>query len=80
MTRSQTDLITPEVLRKIRSDNQALLHATESIRARIETGRFDEAVPMAAELGEVLRSHVLLVDGVLDVLTPDDISQTKRRG
>jgi hypothetical protein len=77
MTRPTADLVTPEVLRKIRSDNQALLDATESIRASIETGRFDEAVPMAAELDEVLRTHVLLVDGILDVLTPDDISQPK---
>ena len=79
MSRPQADLVTPEVLRKIRADNRALLHASESIQASIETGRFDEAVPMAAELGEALREHVLLVDGVLDVLTPDDVSQTERR-
>lgn len=73
MTNSQTDLVTPEVVQKIRSENQLLLRATQNMQASIETGRFDEAVPIAAELGKVLRKHVLLVDGVLDVLTPDDI-------
>lgn len=80
MSSSHHDLITLEVLEKIRSENQALLLATQNIQASIETGRFDEAVPIAAELGRVLRKHVLLVDGVLDVLSPDDISpaRTKR--
>jgi|GEM_PF-2460868 len=80
MSSSHHDLITLEVLQKIRSENQALLLATQNIQASIETGRFDEAAPIAAELGRVLRKHVLLVDGVLDVLSPDDISpaRTKR--
>lgn len=73
------DLVTPEVLRKIRSENQALLRASQSMQASIETGRFDEAAPIAAALGEVLRSHVLLVNGVLDVLTPDDITPSRER-
>jgi hypothetical protein len=68
----EDDLVTPEVLRKIRAENRALLRASESMQASIETGRFDEAVPIAAALGEVLRQHVLLVDGVLDALTPDE--------
>jgi hypothetical protein len=69
----QTHLVDPEVVQKIRSENQLLLRASKSMQASIETGRFDDAVPIAAELGKVLRQHVLLVDGVLDVLTPDDI-------
>jgi len=68
------DLVTPEVLRKIRAESQALLEATESMRASIETGRFDDAAPIAAHLGRALRKHVLLVDGVLDVLCPDDVT------
>jgi hypothetical protein len=66
-------LVNPEVVQKIRSENQLLLRASRNMQASIETGRFDDAVPIAAELGKVLREHVLLVDGVLDVLTPDDI-------
>jgi len=73
------ELVTPEVLRKIRSENQALLQASKSMQASIETGRFDEAAPIAAALGEVLRNHVLLVDGVLDVLTPDDVVPRRER-
>ncbi|MGB8332581.1 MAG: hypothetical protein WCE62_20825 [Polyangiales bacterium] len=73
------NLITLEVLQKIRAENQTLLLATQNILASIETGRFDEAVPIAAELGKVLRKHVLLVDGVLDVLSPDDVSPARRR-
>jgi hypothetical protein len=72
-------LITPEVVRKIRAAGQLLLQVTESIQASIETGRFDEAAPKAAELGHALREHVLLVDGVLDALTPDDIAPTRKR-
>ena len=72
MINAHTDLVTPEVVRKIRSENQVLLQTTQDVQASIETGRFDEAVPIAAELAKVLRRHVLLVDGVLDVLTPDD--------
>lgn len=74
----QADLVNPEVLDRIRAENQVLLEATSCVRASLETGRFDEAAPMAAKLGEVLRSHVSLVDGVLDVLTLDD-TLTKRR-
>lgn len=73
MTRPMTDLVTPEVVQKIRSENQVLLRTARSIQAGIETGRFDEAARDAAELGHVVRKHVLLVDGVLDVLSPDDI-------
>jgi hypothetical protein len=74
----QTDLVTPEIVQKIRSDNRALLERTESIRASLETGRFDDAAPIAAELGQVLREHVFLVDGVLDVLSPDDVTSAER--
>jgi len=42
------------------------------MEASLETGRLAEALFIAAELGEVLRKQVFLVDGVLDVLTPDD--------
>lgn len=79
MNSPQTHLVTPEVVQKIRSDNQLLLRTTQSMQASIETGRFDEAVPLAAELGKALRKQVLLVDGVLDVLTPDDASYTPER-
>ncbi len=72
MTHPQSDLVTPEVVEKIRSDNQRLLRAAQSMEASIETGRLAEAIFIAAELGRVLRKHVFLVDGVLDVLTPDD--------
>jgi len=73
MKNPQTDLVNPELVQKIRSENQRLLRTSQNMQASIETGRFDEAAPIAAELGRVLREHVLLVDGVLDVLTPDDI-------
>ncbi len=66
-------LVTPEVLNEIRSENEALLRTTASIQASLETGRFDEAAPFAAELRQVLIKHVLLVDGLLDVLSPDDV-------
>ncbi|KPK17333.1 MAG: hypothetical protein AMJ62_01365 [Myxococcales bacterium SG8_38] len=79
MTRPQLDLVTPEVVQKIRTENRLLLERTESMQASIETGRFDEAAPIAAELGRALREHVLLVDGVLDVLSPDDVLPTRRR-
>ncbi len=72
MTHPQSDLVTPEVVEKIRSENQRLLQATQFIETSIETGRLAEAICIAAELVEVLRKQVLLVDGVLDVLTPDD--------
>jgi hypothetical protein len=72
MTHPQSDLVTPEVVEKIRSENQRLLRATQSIEASIETGRLAEAIFLAAELGKVLRMQVFLVNGVLDVLTPDD--------
>ncbi len=72
-------LVTPEVVRKIRSDNRALLERTDSIKASLETGRFDDVAPIATELGQVLREHVLLVDGVLDVLSPDDITPAEER-
>ncbi len=72
MTHPQSDLVTPEVLEKIRSENQRLLRATRSMEASLESGRLAEAIFIAAELGEVLRKQVFLVDGVLDVLTPDD--------
>lgn len=72
MTHPQSDLVTPEVLEKIRSENQRLLRATRSMEASLERGRLAEAIFIAAELGEVLRKQVFLVDGVLDVLTPDD--------
>jgi hypothetical protein len=78
MTPFETDLVTPEVVRKIRCDNKALLRVSESMQASMETGRFDEAIPAAAELGETLRRHVVLVEGVLDVLTPDDIGSSMR--
>lgn len=73
MARPMTDLVTPEVVQKIRSENQVLLQTARSIQAGIETGRFDEAARDAVELGRVVRKHVLLVDGVLDVLSPDDV-------
>jgi hypothetical protein len=73
------DLVTLEVVQKIRSENQALLLATRNIQASIDTGRFDEVLPIAAELGKVLRKHVLLVDGVLDVLSPDDIAPARSK-
>ncbi len=72
MTHPQSDLVTPEVLEKIRSENQRLHLATQSMEASIETGRLAEAIFIAAELVEVLRKQVFLVDRVLDVLTPDD--------
>ncbi|MGB9338388.1 MAG: hypothetical protein WCB63_04095 [Polyangiales bacterium] len=72
MTHPQSDLVTPEVLERIRSENQRLLRATQSMEASLETGRLAEAIFIAAELGEVLRKQVFLVDGVLDVLTPDE--------
>lgn len=72
MTHPQSDLVTPEVVEKIRSENQRLLQATQFIEASIETGRLAEAICIASELVEVLRKQVFLVDGVLDVLTPDD--------
>lgn len=78
MKEIHTELIAPEVVRKIRSDNQALLRTTEGIQASLETGRFDDAAPIAAELRHVLQAHVLLVDGVLDVLSPDDITPVVR--
>ena len=74
-----TYLVTPEVVEKIRSDNRALLERTDSIKASLETGRFDDVAPIATELGHALREHVLLVDGVLDVLSPDDITRTQER-
>lgn len=79
MTYPVAHLVTPEVVRKIRAESEVLLQATESIQASIETGRFDEAAPKAAELGHALREHVLLVDGVLEALTPDDISPRRER-
>lgn len=79
MTYAAAHLVTPEVVRKIRAESQALLRATQSIQASIETGRFDEAGPKAAELGHALREHVLLVDGVLDAVTLDDISPRQER-
>ena len=79
MSNPQTHLVTPEVVRKIRSENQLLLRTAQNMQASIETGRFDEAAPLAAELGKALRKHVLLVDGVLDVLTPDDASYPLER-
>lgn len=79
MTFPAVHLVTPEVVRKIRADNQELLRATQSIQASIETGSFDEAAPKAASLGHALREHVLLVDGVLDALTPDDIPPRQER-
>ncbi len=48
-------------------------------QASIETGQFDEAAPKAAELNHALREHVLLIDGVLEALIPDDISPGKER-
>jgi hypothetical protein len=79
MTHPHADLVTPEVVKRIRAENEILLRATQRIQASIETGRFDEAVPIAAELGRALREHVLLVDAILDVLTPDDASPEKGR-
>ncbi|MGD8317954.1 MAG: hypothetical protein PVH21_14105 [Myxococcales bacterium] len=79
MSRTPVDLVTPEVVQKIRSENRLLLERTQSIQASIETGRFEEAAPIAAELGRALRKHVLLVDGVLDVLSPDDVLPARRR-
>jgi len=72
MTHPQSDLVTPEVLERIRSENQRLLRATQSMEASLETGRLAEAIFIAAKLAEVLREQVFLVDGVLDVLTPDE--------
>jgi hypothetical protein len=79
VSRTPVDLVTPEVVQKIRSENRLLLERTQSIQASIETGRFEEAAPIAAELGRALRKHVLLVDGVLDVLSPDDVLPARRR-
>jgi hypothetical protein len=79
MTRAHQDLVTPEVVQKIRAENRLLLERTQSIQASIETGRFDEAAPIAAELDRALRKHVLLIDGVLDVLSPDDVLPARRR-
>jgi len=42
------------------------------MEASLETGRLAEAIFIAAKLAEVLREQVFLVDGVLDVLTPDE--------
>lgn len=72
MIHPQADLVTPEVVERIRSENRRLLQATQSMEASIETGRLAEAIFIASELVEVLRKQVFLVDGVLDVLTPDD--------
>lgn len=79
MTRFEADLVAREVVEKLRSDNRDLLARTQSIQASLETGRFDDAAPIAAELGRALRNHVFLVDGVLDVLSPDDVAPTGRR-
>ena len=79
MTYPAPHLVTPEVIQKIRAEAQLLLQVTESIQASIESGRFDEAAPKAAELGHALREHLLLVDGVLEALTPDDISPGRER-
>ncbi|MDH4282795.1 MAG: hypothetical protein OEV36_09110 [Myxococcales bacterium] len=79
MTPPTAGLVSPEVLKEIRLKSRALLRATESIQASIETGRFDEAAPIAAELSKVLRKHLLLVEGVLDVVSPDDISPFRAR-
>ncbi len=76
---NQMDLVTPEVVRKIRSENRTLLERMESIQASLETGRFDDAAPIAAEFRHVLKEHVLLVDGVLDVLSPDDVAPAEER-
>ena len=76
---AHTYLVTPEVVEKIRSDSRALLERTDSIKASLETGRFDDLAPIATELGHVLREHVFLVDGVLDVLSLDDITCTEER-
>jgi len=72
MAHLQSDLVTPEVLEKIRAENQRLLQSTQVMEACIKTGRLAEAIFIASEFGPVLREHVFLVDGVLDVLTPDD--------
>ena len=69
-----TDVIAPEVIREIRLEIEVLLETAENIQAGLETGRFDEVARNAAELGQVVRRHVLLVNGILDVLSPDDIS------
>jgi hypothetical protein len=79
MSQPPLHLITPEVVQKIRSENRLLLERTQSIQASIETGRFDEAAPIAAELDRALRRHVLLVDGVLDALSPDDVLPARHR-
>lgn len=76
---SAVGLVEPEVVNEIRMENQALLRTTASIQASLETGRFDEAGPIAAELRHVLVRHVLLVDGVLDVLSPDDVVSPSAR-
>ena len=79
MTYPAPNLVTPELVRRIRAGGQLLIQVAEGIQASIETGRFDEAAPKAAELGHALREHVLLVDGVLEALTPDDISPGSER-
>ena len=79
MTRAHLDLVTPEVVQKIRLENRLLLERTQSVQASIETGRFDEAAPIAAELDRALRKQVLLIDGVLDVLSPDDVLPAGRQ-
>lgn len=72
MTHPQSDLVNPEVVERIRSENQRLLRATQSMEASLETGQLAEAIFIAAKLAEVVREQVFLVDGVLDVLTPDE--------
>jgi hypothetical protein len=55
MAHLQSDLVTPEVLEKIRSENQRLLQSTQVMEACINTGRLAEAIFMASEFGRVLR-------------------------
>jgi hypothetical protein len=78
LRRAVIDLVSPEVVREIRSENQALLEAAQNIQAGLETGRFDEAARNAAKLGEVMRKHTLLVEGVLDLLCRDDVSTSRK--
>ena len=72
MNQPQPDLISLEVVRKIRSDGEALLATAETIQARLETGSSDGLRAVAAELEQILRKHLLLVDGVLDAVSPDE--------
>ncbi len=45
------------------------------MEASIETGRLDDALPIAVELSHVLRKQIDMVEGVLDALSPDHLRE-----